>query len=69
MEEIKYVLARVDTRLLHSQVATGWTPLNSPDRIIVVSDTVCHIKLRTSMIKQTAPSGVQVHVIPIKNMS
>ena len=29
---------------------------------------VCHDKLRTSMIKQAAPSGVQVHVIPIKNM-
>ena len=23
--KIKYVLARVDTRLLHGQVATGWT--------------------------------------------
>ena len=37
-----------------------------PDRIIVVSDTVCRDKLRTNMIKQAAPSGVQVHVIPIK---
>ena len=66
--KIKYVLARVDTRLLHGQVATGWTHSTNPDRIIVVSDTVCHDKLRTSMIKQAAPSGVQVHVIPIKNM-
>ena len=66
--KIKYVLARVDTRLLHGQVATGWTHSTHPDRIIVVSDTVCHDKLRTSMIKQAAPSGVQVHVIPIKNM-
>ncbi|MFR8245917.1 MAG: PTS system mannose/fructose/N-acetylgalactosamine-transporter subunit IIB [Streptococcus sp.] len=56
------------TRLLHGQVATGWTHSTHPDRIIVVSDTVCHDKLRTSMIKQAAPSGVQVHVIPIKNM-
>lgn len=66
--KIKYVLARVDTRLLHGQVATGWTHSTHPDRIIVVSDTVCHDKLRTNMIKQAAPSGVQVHVIPIKNM-
>ena len=61
-------MARVDTRLLHGQVATGWTHSTHPDRIIVVSDTVCHDKLRTNMIKQAAPSGVQVHVIPIKNM-
>ena len=61
--KIKYVLARVDTRLLHGQVATGWTHSTHPDRIIVVSDTVCHDKLRTNMIKQAAPSGVQVHVM------
>ena len=66
--KIDYVLARVDTRLLHGQVATGWTRSTNPDRIIVVSDTVCHDKLRTNMIKQAAPSGVKVHVIPIKNM-
>lgn len=66
--KIDYVLARVDTRLLHGQVATGWTRSTNPDRIIVVSDTVCYDKLRTNMIKQAAPSGVKVHVIPIENM-
>lgn len=66
---IKYVLARVDTRLLHGQVATGWTHTTQPNRIIVVSDTVCHDKLRTSMIKQAAPNGVRVSAAPIKNMA
>lgn len=66
--KIEYVLARVDTRLLHGQVATGWTHTTHPNRIIVVSDTVCHDKLRTSMIKQAAPNGVKVSVAPIKNM-
>ena len=66
---IKYVLARVDTRLLHGQVATGWTHTTQPNRIFVVSDTVCHDKLRTSMIKQAAPNGVRVSVAPIKNMA
>ncbi len=66
--KINYVFARVDTRLLHGQVATGWTRSTNPDRIIVVSDTVCKDKLRTNMIKQAAPSGVKVHVIPIANM-
>lgn len=66
---IKYVLARVDTRLLHGQVATGWTHTTQPNRIIVVSDTVCHDKLRTSMTKQAAPNGVRVSVAPIKNMA
>ena len=38
--KIKYVLARIDTRLLHGQVATGWTKAMNPNRIIVVSDSV-----------------------------
>ncbi len=65
---IKYGLARVDTRLLHGQVATAWTKTVSPDRIIVVSDSVAHDDLRKSMIEQAAPPGVRAHVVPIKKM-
>ncbi len=42
-------LARIDTRLLHGQVATAWTK-TGPNRIIVVSDDVAHDDLRKSMI-------------------
>ena len=38
--KIKFVLARIDTRLLHGQVATSWTKATNPNRIIVVSDSV-----------------------------
>lgn len=65
---IKYVLVRVDTRLLHGQVATSWTKTTNPDRIIVVSDDVAHDDLRKSMIMEAAPPGVKAHVIPIKKM-
>ena len=65
---IKYVLARVDTRLLHGQVATTWTKSTSPDRIIVVSDSVAHDDLRKNMIIQAAPPGVKAHVVPIDKM-
>ena len=44
--KIKYVLARIDTRLLHGQVATAWTKAVSPTRIIVVSDAVSKDELR-----------------------
>jgi PTS system mannose-specific IIB component len=66
--KIKYVLARIDTRLLHGQVATGWTKTVQPDRIIVVSDNVAHDDLRKSLIEQAAPPGVKAHVVPIKKM-
>jgi PTS system mannose-specific IIB component len=66
--KIKYVLARVDTRLLHGQVATGWTKAVNPDRIIVVSDGVAHDDLRKKLIINAAPPGVKVHVVPVDKM-
>lgn len=65
---IKYVLARVDSRLLHGQVATGWTKSVQPDRIIVVSDSVSKDELRKSLIVKAAPPGVKAHVVPLKKI-
>ena len=65
---IKYGLVRIDSRLLHGQVATAWTKSVRPDRIIVVSDNVSKDKLRKNMIIQAAPPGVRANVVPIKKM-
>ncbi|MBP1047058.1 PTS mannose transporter subunit IIAB [Enterococcus sp. BWM-S5] len=66
--KIKYVLARVDSRLLHGQVATAWTKSVQPNRIIVVSDAVSKDDLRKKLIEQAAPPGVKANVIPINKM-
>ncbi|KRN89644.1 PTS sugar transporter subunit IIB [Ligilactobacillus ceti] len=66
--KIKYVLARIDSRLLHGQVATAWTKTTLPNRIIVVSDNVAHDKLRKNLIMQAAPPGVKANVVPIDKM-
>ena len=66
--KIKYVLARIDSRLLHGQVATAWTKTTNPNRIIVVSDGVAHDNLRKSMITEAAPPGVKANVVPISKM-
>ena len=66
--KIKIALARIDTRLLHGQVATGWTKAVGPDRIIAVSDGVAHDNLRKRMIMEAAPPGVKAHCVPIKKM-
>lgn len=66
--KIKIALARIDTRLLHGQVATGWTKAVGPDRIIAVSDGVAHDDLRKRMIMEAAPPGVKAHCVPIKKM-
>lgn len=66
--KLKINLARIDTRLLHGQVATGWTPASKADRIIVVSDKVSQDELRKGLIKQAAPGNVKANVIPIKKL-
>ena len=65
---MKYVLARVDSRLLHGQVATAWSKTTNPTRIIVVSDNVAKDDLRKQLIMQAAPVGVHAHVVPINQM-
>ncbi|MDW8576409.1 PTS sugar transporter subunit IIB [Streptococcus suis] len=66
--KLKINLARIDTRLLHGQVATGWTPASKADRIIVASDTVAKDELRKQLIKQAAPGNVKANVVPINKL-
>ena len=65
---IKYVLARIDSRLLHGQVATAWPKTVKPTRIIVVSDGVAKDELRKNLIEQAAPPGVKANVVPVDKM-
>ena len=64
----EYVLARIDSRLLHGQVATAWTKTVNPTRIIVVSDEVAKDELRKNLITQASPPGVKAHVVPVGHM-
>jgi mannose PTS system EIIAB component len=64
----EYVLTRIDSRLLHGQVATAWSKTVKPTRIIVVSDAVAKDDLRKNLIQQAAPPGVKAHVVPVDHM-
>ncbi|EHI70852.1 PTS sugar transporter subunit IIB [Streptococcus ictaluri] len=66
--KLKINLARVDTRLLHGQVATAWTPASKANRIIVASDEVAQDDLRKQLIKQAAPGGIKANVVPISKL-
>lgn len=65
---INIKLARLDTRLLHGQVATAWTPDSKANRIIVVSDAVAKDELRKSLIQQAAPNNVRANIVPISKI-
>lgn len=62
-------LARIDSRLLHGQVATVWTQAVKPNRIIVVSDGVAQDPLRKNLVTQAAPPGVMVNVIAVDQLA
>ncbi|MDZ7834907.1 MAG: PTS sugar transporter subunit IIB [Alkalibacterium sp.] len=61
-------LARIDSRLLHGQVATAWSKDVQPTRIIVVSDNVAQDDLRKSLITQASPPGIKANVVPVDKM-
>ncbi|WP_332239002.1 mannose/fructose/sorbose PTS transporter subunit IIB [Sporolactobacillus sp. KGMB 08714] len=58
-------LARIDSRLIHGQVATVWTKETGAKRLIVVSDGVAGDKVRSTLLKQVAPPGVTAHVVSV----
>ncbi|QBO36665.1 PTS mannose transporter subunit IIAB [Periweissella cryptocerci] len=66
--ELDVRLVRIDSRLLHGQVATGWTKSAGQERIFVVSDTVAQDEMRKTLITQAAPANVTASVIPIAKL-
>ncbi len=63
----KINLARLDTRLLHGQVATNWTPASKADRIIVASDDVAKDEFLQRIDQTSSTNGVKANVVPIQN--
>ncbi|KEI16511.1 mannose/fructose/sorbose PTS transporter subunit IIB [Clostridium haemolyticum] len=62
---MKIVLARIDDRLIHGQVATIWTKETKCQRIIVCNDDVAKDEIRKTLLTQVAPPGVKAHVVSI----
>ena len=57
------VLARVDDRLLHGQVATSWVRAMEPQLAVVVDDKLPDDTIQVQILKMAAPSGVKVYVM------
>lgn len=61
-------MLRIDSRLLHGQVATSWAKETKADRILVVSNAVARDSLRRTLIMQAAPPGVRANVLTVSKM-
>ena len=63
---MELVLIRIDSRLIHGQVATSWVKATKPEAIFAVNDGVAEDKIRKSLLLQVAPEGVKSFVIPVE---
>ena len=59
------VLARIDDRLIHGQVATIWSKYTKCQRIIVCNDDVTKDSIRKTLLEQATPPGIKSSVVGI----
>ena len=59
------VLARIDDRLIHGQVATVWAKVTKCTRIIVCDDDVAADNIRATLLKHVAPPGIKSSVVSV----
>ncbi len=62
---MKIKLTRIDDRLIHGQVCTGWSKTLNISRIIVINNKISKDSLRVQLLKQVSPSSITSHVINI----
>ncbi|WP_252904215.1 PTS sugar transporter subunit IIB [Secundilactobacillus silagei] len=61
-------LARIGSRLLPKQVASGWVKVTMPNRILIVSNRVVKDHLYQTLMLQSVPSGIEANVMTVKKM-
>ncbi len=63
---MKIMLTRIDDRLIHGQVSTGWSKEFKISRIIVVNNKVAKDAIRVKLLKQVSPPNITSHVVNIE---
>ncbi|MDO4898959.1 MAG: mannose/fructose/sorbose PTS transporter subunit IIA [Rothia sp. (in: high G+C Gram-positive bacteria)] len=56
---------RIDSRLIHGQVAGNWVNYVAPQTLIAASDGAAQDKLRKTLLLQVAPSHIKTNVLDI----
>jgi mannose/fructose/N-acetylgalactosamine-specific phosphotransferase system component IIB len=62
---MKIVLVRVDDRLIHGQVAVGWTRTVSATHILVANDEVAKDATQKALLKLATPVGVKATILSV----
>ncbi len=61
------IIIRVDDRLVHGQVITGWVKLLDLNNIIVANDDILHDKTRMQIMKLPVPINVHIEFLSISS--
>ena len=62
---MKFNLIRIDDRLIHGQVALGWTRAKGIDTIVAVDDKVAKDGLQCSLLHMATPPGVKSYIVSV----
>lgn len=57
------VLYRIDDRLIHGQVMTGWSRLYDAQRIIVVDNETAENSFLRQVMEMSVPRGMDVKIL------
>lgn len=58
-------LVRVDNRLIHGQVATGWISKCSATKIVVIDDRSAENEMMRDVLELATPPGIQLEVFSV----
>ncbi len=64
---MKFKLVRIDDRLIHGQVALGWSRSKGIDTIIAVDDAVAKDQFQCTLLKMATPAGVKSYILEIND--
>lgn len=59
------VLARIDDRLIHGQIATQWIAATHTNSILIIDDALAKNAMMVRMLTAIVPTGITVHVKPL----
>jgi mannose/fructose/N-acetylgalactosamine-specific phosphotransferase system component IIB len=63
------VMNRIDDRLIHGQVMTGWLQLRNANAIWIVDDKVANTPMMIDIFGMAAPAGISIHAFTVAEAS
>ena len=62
---MEFTLIRIDDRLIHGQVALGWSRSKGINYILAVDDETAKNALQCSLLKMATPPGVKSSIVGV----